>query len=103
MLGTMYFSYVPFYLLAIKKKLNESEQGTVPHEFWEYHDPSSALRLVFTNIQVIDPPIVLVCPSSLTCFITDARGSFTSSPLQTQPLLKVSITSFSNVFVPSCP
>jgi hypothetical protein len=60
MLGTMYFSYAPFCLLAVKKNLNDSEQSTVPHEFREYYDPTSGLTFMSTNIQVIDPPI---CPS----------------------------------------
>ena len=38
-----------FLFLAVKKKLNGFEQGTFPLEFWEYHDSSSALRLVSTN------------------------------------------------------
>lgn len=46
MSGTMYFSYVLFCLLTVKKNLNDSEQGIVPHEFREYYDPSSALRFV---------------------------------------------------------
>ena len=69
MSGTMYFSYAPFFKLTVIKKLNESEQGTVLHEFREYYDPSSTLRLVSTNFQVFDLPIILVCPSSLSRII----------------------------------
>jgi hypothetical protein len=48
MSGTMYFSYAPFCLLAVKNNLNDSEQGTVPNEFRKYYDPSSALIFVST-------------------------------------------------------
>jgi hypothetical protein len=65
----MYFSYAPFCLLAVKKKLNLSLQGTVSHEFREYYDPSGALRFVSTNIQVIDLPICPSLPQFVVMFI----------------------------------
>jgi hypothetical protein len=81
----MYFLYAPFCLSAVKTNLNDSEQGTVLHEFREYYDPSGALTFASTHIQVIDLPI---CPRLLqfvpmhTFTITGARGSsfsFTSA------------------------
>jgi hypothetical protein len=60
MSGTMYFSYAPLCLFAVKRSLNHFEQSTVPHKPREYYDPSGALRFVSMTIQVIDLPI---CPS----------------------------------------
>ena len=102
MLGTMYFSCAPFYSFAIKKNLNDSEQGTVPHESREHHDSSSALRLSLQIFKLLTIQF-LVCPSSLSCIcLTGARSSLFSSPLfQTQSFLKVSMTPYTNVFVPS--
>jgi len=75
--------------LAVKMNLNESEQGTVPHEFSEYDDSSSALRFLSTNIQVIDLPICPSLPQFVVMqMLTDARGSFFSSTPQTAAFAK---------------
>lgn len=57
------------------KNLKDPRQGAVLHESRKYYDPSGTSRFVYQNLS-FDLPIFLVCPSSLSCTLTDARALF---------------------------